>query len=122
MFQEHLQTIEDFNLYPNKETSWIETKVLKNLYPLHPLTAYILPRLSAEFAQNTRSMFNFLSPTETKDGAFRNYLESKNVLDDGNLNLFTPDLLLDFFLKILEKIRAAWYRLIMRLIEKGLVK
>lgn len=99
LFKEHLQTINDFNLYPNKEISWIETKVLENLYPLHPLTSFILPRLSAEFAQNTRSMFNFLSPTETKEGAFRNYLESYDVLDDGNLNLFTPDLLLDFFLK-----------------------
>ena len=99
LFQEHLQTIEDFNLYPNKDKRWIETKVLENLYPLHPLTSYILPRLSAEFAQNTRSMFNFLSPSETKDGAFRNYLEANNVFDDGKLNLFTPDLLLDFFLK-----------------------
>jgi hypothetical protein len=99
LFQEQLQTIKDFNLYPKKETSWIETKVLKNLYPLHPLTSFILPRLSAEFAQNTRSMFNFLSPTETKDGAFKNYLESYNVINDGKLNLFTPDLLLEFFLK-----------------------
>ena len=99
LFKEHLQTIQDFNLYPNKDTSWIETKVLENLYPLHPLTSYILPRLSAEFAQNTRSMFNFLSPIETKDGALRNYLDSRNVLDDNKLNLFTPDLLLEFFLK-----------------------
>jgi len=99
LFKEHLQTIQDFNLYPNKDTSWIETKVLENLYPLHPLTSYILPRLSAEFAQNTRSMFNFLSPIETKDGALRNYLDSRNVLEDNKLNLFTPDLLLEFFLK-----------------------
>ena len=99
LFDEHLQTIKDFNLYPNNDSSWIKSKVLENLYPLHPLTSYILPRLSAEFAQNTRSMFNFLSPTETKEGAFRNYLESKNVIDDSKLNLFTPDLLLDFFLK-----------------------
>ena len=99
LFSEHLETIEDFKLYPEKDSSWIKTKVLENLYPLHPLTSYILPRLSAEFAQNTRSMFNFLSPTETKDGAFRNYLESKNAYENGKLNLFTPDMLLDFFLK-----------------------
>jgi len=98
-FQEHLETINEFRLYPDKDTIWIENKVLKNLYPLHPLTSYILPRLSAEFAQNTRSMFNFLSPTETKEGAFKYYLESENVIIDGKLNLFTPDLLLNFFLK-----------------------
>lgn len=99
LFDEHLGTIKDFNLYPNKDSDWIETKILKNLYPLHPLTSYILPRLSAEFAQNTRSMFNFLSPSETKEGAFINYLKSSNVIDNDKLNLFTPDLLLDFFMK-----------------------
>jgi hypothetical protein len=122
LFKEHLQTIEDFNLYPNKETSWIETKVLENLYPLHPLTSYILPRLSAEFAQNTRSMFNFLSPTETKDGAFRNYLESKNVLDDGNLNLFTPDLLLDFFLKNIREDKGGMVQAYYEAYREGLGK
>ena len=99
IFSENLDTIQEFDLYPDKDIKWMETKLLKNLYPLHPLTSYILPRLSAEFAQNTRSMFNFLSPTETKDGAFRYYLESNDVIFDGKINLFTPDLLLDFFLK-----------------------
>ena len=99
LFKENLETIKEFNLYPNKDTEWIESKVLQNLYPMHPLTSYILPRLSAEFAQNTRSMFNFLSPIETKDGAFRIYLEEKDVYYQDKLNLFTPDLLLDFFIK-----------------------
>lgn len=99
LFKENLETIKEFNLYPNKNKEWVESKVLQNLYPMHPLTSYILPRLSAEFAQNTRSMFNFLSPVETKDGAFRKYLEVKEVYEQDKLNLFTPDLLLDFFLK-----------------------
>ncbi|MEL0649913.1 hypothetical protein V6246_00680 [Algibacter sp. TI.3.09] len=99
LFKENLEMIKEFNLYPNKDTEWVESKILQNLYPLHPLTSYILPRLSAEFAQNTRSMFNFLSPIETKDGAFRIYLEEKHVYEDDKLNLFTPDLLLGFFLK-----------------------
>jgi len=122
LFKEHLQTIEHFNLYPNKETSWIETKVIENLYPLHPLTSYILPRLSAEFAQNTRSMFNFLSPLETKEGAFRNYLESYNVSDGGKLNLFTPDLLLDFFLKNIKEDKGSMVQAYYEAYREGLGK
>jgi hypothetical protein len=122
LFKEHLQTIEYFNLYPNKETSWIETKVIENLYPLHPLTSYILPRLSAEFAQNTRSMFNFLSPTETKEGAFKNYLESYNVSDNGKLNLFTPDLLLDFFLKNIREDKGSMVQAYYEAYREGLGK
>src|SRR5205085_8864581 len=91
LFQEHLNTIQEFNLYSDKDKEWVKAKILRNLYPLHPLTSFILPRLSAEFAQNTRSMFNFLSPTETKDGAFKHFLSSSEVSTNGSINLFTPD-------------------------------
>lgn len=106
LFTQHLRYINRLSLYPNKDEDWINNNVLKNLYPLHPLTAYILPRLSAEYAQNTRSMFNFLSPTETKDGALRFYLNSTEVLSNDQLNLFTPDQLLKFFERAIKESKA----------------
>lgn len=88
------------NLYLEKGDAWITDKILKNLYPLHPLTAYMLPRLSSEFAQNTRSMFNFLSPVEKKEGALALFLETTDThTAEGWLQLFTPDRLLEFFEK-----------------------
>lgn len=123
LFKENLETIDEFKLYPDKNISWIESKVLENLYPLHPLTSYILPRLSAEFAQNTRSMFNFLSPTETKDGAFRHYLESIDIYDDdSNLNLFTPDLLIDFFIKNIREDKGGMVQSYYEAFREGLGK
>ncbi len=87
-----------YNLYPGKTDGWITGKLLKNLYPLHPLTSYLLSRLSTEFAQSNRSMFNFLSPVETKPGALAPFLETTEIQTrDGQLNLFTPDRLLTFF-------------------------
>lgn len=103
LFGEHLDTIENFNLYPDKDSSWIQNKILRNLYPLHPLTSFILPRISSEFAQNTRSMFNFLSPSETKEGAFKYFLNSTEVITNSNVNLFTPDMLLQFFQKNIQE-------------------
>lgn len=94
-------------LYPGKSDDWVTEKILKNLYPLHPLSAYLLPRLSGEFAQNTRSMFNFLSPNETKEGALAPFLAATDALtSDGRLNLFTPDRLLAFFEKNLAEARS----------------
>jgi hypothetical protein len=61
-------------LYPNRNETWISEKILKGLYPLHPLTAYMLPRLSARFAQSSRSMFNFLNPFEQQDGSLAIFL------------------------------------------------
>jgi hypothetical protein len=106
IFQEHIDNIQYFDLYKNKNEKWIESNIIKNLYPLHPLTSFILPRLSAEFAQNTRSMFNFLNPTETKSGAFRYYIENTDCIDQNKISLFTPDLLLDFFITNIKEGKA----------------
>lgn len=95
------------NLYPGKDDTWVTDKILKNLYPLHPLSAYLLPRLSGEFAQNTRTMFNFLSPVEKKEGALARFLETTNLqTPDGRLHLFTPDLLFTFFEKNLAEAKS----------------
>ncbi|MEB0280707.1 hypothetical protein [Mucilaginibacter sp. 10B2] len=85
-------------LYDGRANDWIINKIIKGLYPLHPLTSFILPQLSNQFAQNTRSMFNFLSPKEIRQGGLKNYLEQTATLDASKkLNLYTPDMLLTFF-------------------------
>ena len=96
-----------FRLYPHKDANWIEQKLVNNLYPLHPLTAFILPRLSREYAQNNRSMFNFLSPKGTDIGSFFNFLSKTEVKEsNGKINLFTPNLLLDYFKKNLKEAKS----------------
>lgn len=85
-------------LYADKSDEWIEANVLCNLHPLHVLTARLLPKLSNEFAQSTRSMFNFLSPTQQEMGALHHFLKTQPIKQaDGRPTVFTPDRLLDFF-------------------------
>ena len=36
-------------------------KVIKGCFPLHPLSVYMLPRISAKLGQNERTMFTFLA-------------------------------------------------------------
>ena len=45
-------------------------------YPLHPVTAIILPMLSQKLAQNERTLFSFLSSSQ--DFGFPSFLEQKN--------------------------------------------
>lgn len=98
---------QNFRLYPHKDKYWIEQKLVKDLYPLHPLTAFILPRLSREYAQNNRSMFNFLSPKGTDKGSFFNFLSKTEAKEsNGKINLFTPNLLLDYFKKNLKEAKS----------------
>ncbi|WP_443947404.1 hypothetical protein ACJVDH_09870 [Pedobacter sp. AW1-32] len=93
-----LEQTENFSLYDGRSNAWITEKIIKGLYPLHPLTAFVLPKLSNQFAQNNRSMFNFLSPKEIRAGGLKKYIEETNTaLSREKLNLYTPDMLLVFF-------------------------
>lgn len=63
-------------------------------YPLHPLTAYILPRLSEKVAQNERTLFTFLCATGKC--TLGECLESANVF-------VTPDCVYDYFEPLLRR-------------------
>ena len=70
---------------------------IKGCYPLHPISTFILPRLSEKVAQNERTLFTFLSSSE-KDtlSSFLNSVE-------GDFPMLTPDLIYDYFEPLLRK-------------------
>lgn len=73
-------------------------KAVYGCYPLHPVSTFILPRLSERVAQNERTLFTFLSAQgESTLPAFL-----KNQKDD-EFNLLTPDLIYDYFRPLLKK-------------------
>lgn len=86
------------NFLFSNDSRGTESTILYGSYPLHPVTTYILPRLSEKIAQNERTLFTFLSGNE------KNCLVSlaKNTSPhtqskDKNFPLFTPDILFDYF-------------------------
>ena len=78
------------------ESEEIETAV-KGCFPLHPVSTFILPRLSERIAQNERTLFTFLSAEGSATlSAF---------LDDyqNDFSLVTPDRIYDYFEPLLQK-------------------
>lgn len=75
---------------------------IKNLveesFPLHPVSIFILPRLSERIAQNERTLFTFLSA----DGEFTLSAFLKTYQDQA-FTLVTPDLIFDYFEPLLKK-------------------
>ncbi|MBF7081860.1 hypothetical protein IT084_02580 [Desulfallas sp. Bu1-1] len=69
-------------------------------YPLHPVSTFILPRLSERVAQNERTLFTFLS-AEQKHTLLA-FLQSA----EDDFPLLTPDYLYDYFEPLLRK--EAW--------------
>jgi hypothetical protein len=75
----------------------LDLKSLSSFYPLHPMTAVLLPDLCARFAQNDRTLFSFLCGGEPN--ALPAFLESQLVDPiSEKLPVFGPDLLYDYFI------------------------
>lgn len=72
--------------------------IFKKCYPLHPVSMFILPRLSERVAQNERTLFTFLSAEgkSTLSGYLRKY-------NDDCFKLITPDLMYDYFEPLFKK-------------------
>ena len=74
-----------------------EELVIDGCYPLHPVTTFLLPRLSERVAQNERTLFTFLSSNQKN--TLRQFVD--NTKDE--LEFITPDYLYDYFENELRK-------------------
>ncbi len=72
--------------------------MLYGCYPLHPMSMFILPRLSEKVAQNERTLFTFLSADG--ENTLSSYLKSVNQEE---FRLVTPDVLYDYFEPLFKK-------------------
>lgn len=96
-FSAIIQRYEKHNIFSDVEPDQIE-QTIHGCYPLHPVSTFILPRLSERVAQNERTLFTFLSapgqstlPTFLKD------------YQDDTFEVITPDLIYDYFEPLLKK-------------------
>lgn len=91
--------------------NWLDAKlignnIIENIYPMHPLATFALLRLASEAGSDNRSVFRFFAPEfETGEQGWTNvepysypwFIENNEILDQGKLSLYTPDLLVDYF-------------------------
>ena len=73
-------------------------KIVYDCYPLHPVSTFILPRLSEQVAQNERTLFTFISANG--DGTLSHFLKGHS---DREFVLATPDLIYDYFEPLLKQ-------------------
>ena len=74
------------------------SKTIAGCYPLHPVSTFVLPRLSERVAQNERTLFTFLSANG--QSTLPAYLEA---YDDSAFSLITPDRIYDYFEPLFKK-------------------
>jgi len=62
-----------FNIFKDfKKTELAET--LEKAFPLHPVTVYLLPRISGRVAQNERTLFSFLYSVSLNENVFPHHI------------------------------------------------
>ncbi|QJX77055.1 hypothetical protein [Priestia megaterium] len=62
-----------YPLFPELNQQELEKLVIEGVYPIHPVTLFLLPQLSSAFGQNERTLFTFLESNET--GGLKNHLK-----------------------------------------------
>jgi len=72
--------------------------VIEGCYPLHPVTTFLLPRISERVAQNERTLFTYL--TSSEKGSLS---ETYSMFDGSDLVFVTPDNLFDYFEPLFRK-------------------
>ncbi|QEK11541.1 hypothetical protein FQB35_03655 [Crassaminicella thermophila] len=75
----------------------LENTVVYGGYPLHPITTYILPKISEKVAQNERTIFTFLS-TRQQNTLGHFLMNNKN-----DFPLMTPDYIYNYFETLFKK-------------------
>lgn len=74
------------------------SSLIQNCYPLHPVSTFVLPRLSECVAQNERTLFTFLSANGVS--TLPNFLDK---YEDQSFSMITPDLIYDYFEPLFKK-------------------
>ncbi len=74
------------------------SRTIYDCYPLHPVTTFVLPRLSERVAQNERTLFTFLSAKGTS--TLPTFLEDYH---DDCFKVITPDMVFDYFEPLFRK-------------------
>lgn len=80
------------NILSDKDVS-----LIKNCYPMHPISTFILPRLSEKVAQNERTLFTFLSSNE------KHTLNDFLITATDELDFLMPDYIYDYFEPLFRK-------------------
>lgn len=95
-----LPTCSTLNLFPwIEDVNRIRSRVLEDIYGVHPMALACLLRLSSEIGSDVRSTFTFFSGDVGGDeGSYKEFIEQAELCaDGGKLNLYTVDRLFGFF-------------------------
>jgi len=107
--------LEELNLFYDLPQEVKKKEIVRDLFPLHPLTTYCLAQLTDRIGQRDRTVFTFLCDIPQQNG-LRSFLERTTTNSDPFLPLLTPHKLLHYFLPIMRGAQES--KEVRRLVER----
>lgn len=90
-FNSTREMLRKYPLFPSINQTERDELVVRGMFPLHPVTIFLLPNLTRVFGQNERTLFTFLESQET--GGLLNHINKTNdyYLVHQLFDFFFPD-------------------------------
>jgi len=107
IFSQFTVKCQELNLFPWLPSPVLKQNIIENVFPMHPFATYALLEMAKEVGSDNRSVFKFFSPEfVTGDEIFVNaekysfpwFAASTDILNGNKINLYTADLLIDYFI------------------------
>lgn len=85
------------HLFDWLKAAQIKSKIIENIYPMHPAATYALIKLAGAAGSNNRSVVTFFADEREDEGSYASFINHMDVVTNGMLSLYTVDGLCDYF-------------------------
>jgi hypothetical protein len=100
LFNRFALTASRLGIFKHLKGPELRTRIVEDIYPMHPMATHCLIQMSTEIGSNARSVFRFFSSdveSEAVEGSYRAYIENTQVRSHDRLSLYTADGLVTYF-------------------------
>lgn len=100
VFDSFLTDCKRLKLFDWLDIPRVRKNIIENIYPMHPMATYALLQLARDIASNNRSVYTFFSGDlggEFGEGSYGYFIANTRIESNGKLNLYTADLLYEYF-------------------------
>jgi len=99
LFNQFTKDCKRLNIFNWLPAPRLRTKIIEDIYPMHPMATYCLLNLAKEIGSDNRSVFTFFSGEfENIVGSYPWFIQNTDILDNkGRVSLYTADLLFTYF-------------------------
>ncbi len=86
------------NVFEGLPAPKVRTRIIENIYPMHPMATYSLLKLASDVGSNNRSVFTFFADEKKDSGSYDWFVRNHDITNNAmELQFYTVDYLFEYF-------------------------